>query len=79
MASRKDKISKYIDLIEHNVILTCTDGSIFRGYWEDISDARDDEEQEEDGVIIDCSNTDSKHYGVYEIYESEIESIQLAK
>ncbi len=64
-------IKKYSKFIGHNIILTCTDGDIIEGYWDDIFYAEDDDDQEEDEILLECSN------GAFQIAESEIASIQL--
>ena len=67
------KIKEKISLFEHDVIVICCDGQVYRGMWYDCIDAedRDEDEQQEDSIIIETP------YSLHEIYESEIESIQL--
>ena len=69
-------ILKNIKLLKHDVVLTCTDGTVYCGRWEDIFDAVEDEQKEFE-VVISCIGTDPDHYGLYVLPESIIRSIKL--
>lgn len=68
-------IKDHINLLEHDVMVTCRNGDVYKGIWYDCIDMedRDEEEWKEDSIIIETP------YRLHEIYESEIESIQLAE
>ena len=72
---RNKVIGKYISLLDEDVVVICTDGTIVRGEWIDRLNGEDanEEERQEDSILIQSGED------LIEVYDSEIKSIQINK
>ncbi len=68
-------IGPYISLLDEDVVVICTDGTIVRGEWIDCLNGEDanEDERQEDSILMQSGED------LIEVYDSEIKSIQINK